>query len=104
MSDFPHRLLGPCALTLHYFIMAGAIFGCGVRGLPGWYQALIAVLLGASLALIWTTHFADPGVIPPNRDQDPLIAALERGDIDAVPYSERWVYGREAGCLGFLFL
>ncbi|GLI64646.1 hypothetical protein VaNZ11_007972 [Volvox africanus] len=90
MSDFPYRLLGPCALTLHYLIVAGAIFGCGVRGLPGWYQALIAALLGSSLALVWTTHLVDPGIIPPKRDQDPLIAALERGDTDAVPYSGRY--------------
>ncbi|GIL73536.1 hypothetical protein Vretifemale_3674 [Volvox reticuliferus] len=90
MSCFPHRILGPCALTLHYLIMAGVTFGYGVRGLPGWYQALIAVLLGASLALLWMTHLVDPGIIPPSREKDPLIAALERGDTEAVPYSERY--------------
>ncbi|PNH03553.1 hypothetical protein TSOC_010376 [Tetrabaena socialis] len=60
--------------------MAGTIFGCGVRGLPAWYQALTAVLLAASLVLMWCTHLVDPGVLPPRDDRDPVIVALETGE------------------------
>jgi hypothetical protein len=37
----------------------------GVRGLPAWYQALAAFLPTTAIALLWLTHFTDPGIIPP---------------------------------------
>ncbi|GFR49596.1 hypothetical protein Agub_g11665 [Astrephomene gubernaculifera] len=80
---------GPTGLTLHYLVMAGACFGCCVRGLPAWYQAIIAVMIAASTAMLWATHLLDPGIIPPQSCKDPVIEALESGSAE-VPHRHRY--------------
>ncbi|KAG2433770.1 hypothetical protein HXX76_008131 [Chlamydomonas incerta] len=83
------RATGPALLTLHYVLMAGAIFGCGVRGLPAYYQAIVGLLLGASACLLWATHLADPGILPPSSSRDAVVMALESGE-GAVPNRSRY--------------
>ncbi|KAG2438364.1 hypothetical protein HYH02_010819 [Chlamydomonas schloesseri] len=83
------RAAGPAMLSLHYVLMAGAIFGCGVRGLPAYYQAIIALLLGASFVLLWATHLADPGILPPSSSRDAVVVALESGEGE-VPHRSRY--------------
>ena len=45
---------------------------CSVRGLPSWYQALVAVMPIASLTFLWLTNQVDPGIVPPQLEKGVL--------------------------------
>ncbi|KAG2492778.1 hypothetical protein HYH03_008941 [Edaphochlamys debaryana] len=83
------RGMGTIVLTFHYMLMAGAVFGCGVRTLPWWYQLICALVLATSFVLLWLTHLVDPGILWPSDKPDPVIHALNTGEDDHVPNRQR---------------
>jgi hypothetical protein len=51
-------------LAVYVLILAIAGFAEGVRGLPWWYQLLVAVTAITTPALLYVVNQTDPGIIP----------------------------------------
>ena len=49
---------------MYVLILALAGFAEGVRGLPWWYQLLVAVSAITTPALLYVVNQTDPGIIP----------------------------------------
>eukprot|EP00803_Ostreobium_quekettii_P004603 evm.model.scf_1052.6 EVM.evm.TU.scf_1052.6 scf_1052:44052-48486(-) len=84
----PPKFLGVGVLAL-----AASGFACSVRGLPAWYQLMLAGLTVASLIFLFLTVVVDPGVIPPSSQPDPIVALLECDPARAE--SEEFVYKKD---------
>eukprot|EP00884_Botryococcus_braunii_P007161 jgi/Botrbrau1/16446/Bobra.0142s0042.1 len=55
-------------------------FAAGIRGLPMWYQLLVAGFAMATLVFLCLVYVIDPGVIPPSSTKDPEVVRIEALD------------------------
>lgn len=62
-------------LAVYVLILAVAGFAEGVRGLPWWYQLLVAASAIATPALLYVVNQTDPGIIPCSATKGALCPA-----------------------------
>lgn len=72
-------LTWPLGLTVYIFALSAISLGSSVRGLPWWYQLLVAMMPVISVTCLWLTNQMDPGIIPPCSERDATIELLEDG-------------------------
>ncbi|WIA33765.1 hypothetical protein OEZ86_006879 [Tetradesmus obliquus] len=70
-------LIGPIALSIVICVFLLSGFLLGVKGLPWWYQLLVAAAGLAAVAQLWLTFLTDPGALTPAASQDPKVEQLE---------------------------
>eukprot|EP00877_Chromochloris_zofingiensis_P003794 jgi/Chrzof1/13415/Cz07g32060.t1 len=71
-------LVGPFVFTAYIVLMEAAGFGCSVRGLPVWYQLLIALAGIVAVTGLWLTNLTNPGILPPSscKGSDSLLRSI----------------------------
>jgi hypothetical protein len=82
----------PRGLTVYTLAIVAVAFSCSLRGLPWWYQVIVAVIPVFAISFLWLTNQTDPGTIPPNQNKDVTVMLLEDGHTDIPNYPQ---YGRD---------
>eukprot|EP00238_Polyblepharides_amylifera_P006624 CAMPEP_0196591364 /NCGR_PEP_ID=MMETSP1081-20130531/69334_1 /TAXON_ID=36882 /ORGANISM="Pyramimonas amylifera, Strain CCMP720" /LENGTH=240 /DNA_ID=CAMNT_0041914699 /DNA_START=112 /DNA_END=835 /DNA_ORIENTATION=- len=74
---------GPIGLSVYIVMLASLGFLFILPGTPVGFWVAVGLLVVISLGFLFLTHQTDPGRIPPQPLPDPLVTAVESGEMEA---------------------